>query len=169
MIKPLKRKAYLIKSLNQQWSQKCRSISIRRIVIRWIVVSRGRTICVHFIFCYNCYYTVVTAYKLAHFFWSDTLFLDFGISKTQFPKTYLLKREESKKKRAIKKFLHLLQYGKAQFLSNKSMIFTAFIYVWLIFQYFHCYFENKRLLFWDSLYWVFIDIRQKIKGFMRLF
>ena len=40
MIKPLKRKAYLIKSLNQQWSQKCRSISIRRIVIRWIVVSR---------------------------------------------------------------------------------------------------------------------------------
>ena len=32
MIKPLKRKAYLIKSLNQQWSQKCRSISIRRIV-----------------------------------------------------------------------------------------------------------------------------------------
>ena len=42
MIKPLKRKAYLIKSLNQQWSQKCRSISIRRIVIRWIVVSRTK-------------------------------------------------------------------------------------------------------------------------------
>ena len=41
MIKPLKRKAYLIKSLNQQWSHKCRSISIRRIVIRWIVVSRS--------------------------------------------------------------------------------------------------------------------------------
>ena len=40
MIKPLKRKAYLIKSLNQRWSQKCRSISIWRIVIRWIVVSR---------------------------------------------------------------------------------------------------------------------------------
>ena len=44
MIKPLKRKAYLIKSLNQQWSQKCRSISIRRIVIRWIVVSPFRMI-----------------------------------------------------------------------------------------------------------------------------
>ena len=47
MIKPLKRKAFLIKSLNQQWSQKCSSISIRRIVIRWIVVSRwwyGRVI-----------------------------------------------------------------------------------------------------------------------------
>ena len=64
MIKPLKRKAYLIKSLNQQWSQKCRSISIRRIVIRWIVVSRSK------------FYLIFIVVKIRYDIWRRKCFED---------------------------------------------------------------------------------------------